>query len=67
MGQTFPSVCLVYMLNKKGRHYRCPGWTRLLLTLEDHLKTPGIKACRERSTLGGHASTVSSRRRMHKH
>ena len=31
---------------------RCPGRTRLLLTLEDHWKTPGTRACRERSTLG---------------
>ncbi|KAI5481969.1 hypothetical protein BDE02_T001500 [Populus trichocarpa] len=27
--------------------------------LEDHWKTPGTRACRERSTLGGRASTVS--------
>ncbi|XLR34102.1 hypothetical protein S83_062002 [Arachis hypogaea] len=66
MGQSFPSVCPIYMLNKKawvGRPFkvqgRCPGRTRLLLTLEDHLKTPGTRACRERSTLGGRASTVS--------
>ncbi|KAL4351834.1 hypothetical protein GQ457_06G014900 [Hibiscus cannabinus] len=38
---------------------RCSGRARLLLTLEDHWKTPGTRACRERSTLGGRASTVS--------
>lgn len=59
MGQSFS---LSTILNNKksvvGR-CRCPGRTRLLLTLEDHLKTPGTRACRERSTLGGRASTVS--------
>uniref|UniRef100_A0A6N2N104 Uncharacterized protein n=1 Tax=Salix viminalis TaxID=40686 RepID=A0A6N2N104_SALVM len=38
---------------------QCPSRTRLLLRLEDHWKTPGTRACRERSTLGGRASTVS--------
>ena len=60
MGQSFPSVCP--RLKKKkgvGGRCRCPGRTRLLLTLEDHWKTPGTRACRERSTLGGRASTVS--------
>jgi hypothetical protein len=38
---------------------RCPGRTRLLLTLEDHRKKPGTRACRERRTRGGRASTVS--------
>ena len=38
---------------------RCPGRTRLLLTLEDHRKKPGTRACRERRTRGGCASTVS--------
>ena len=37
---------------------RCPGRTRLLLTLEDHMKKPGTKACHERRTRGGRASTV---------
>lgn len=35
---------------------RCPGRTRLLLTLEDHRKKPGTRACRERRTRGGRAS-----------
>lgn len=56
-GQSFPSP----QIQKKGGEgrCRCPGRTRLLLTLEDHWKTPGTRACRERSTLGGRASTVS--------
>ncbi|KAL7174752.1 hypothetical protein ACSBR1_043930 (mitochondrion) [Camellia fascicularis] len=52
MGQSFPSKGV-------GGRCRCPGRTRLLLRLEDHWKTPGTRACRERSTLGGRASTVS--------
>ena len=57
MGQSFPLVCP----KKKsvGGRCRCPGRTRLLLTLENHRKTPGTRACRERSTLGARASTVS--------
>jgi len=53
-----PSVCPI-KIKGVGERYRCPGRTRLLLTLEDHRKTPGTRACRERSTLGGRASTVS--------
>ena len=60
MGQSFPSVCPIFKIKKSvGGRCRCPGRTRLLLTLEDHWKTPGTRACRERSTLGGRASTVS--------
>ena len=60
MGQSFPSVCPIFKIEKGvGGRCRCPGRTRFLLTLEDHWKTPGTRACRERSTLGGRASTVS--------
>ncbi|EEF26991.1 conserved hypothetical protein [Ricinus communis] len=55
------SLFLCPILKKKsvGGRCRCPGRTRLLLTLEDHRNIPGTRACRERSTLGGRASTVS--------
>ena len=60
MGQSFPSVFPFLKMKKGvGGRCRCPGRTRLLLRLEDHCKTPGTRACRERSTLGGRASTVS--------
>ncbi|KAK8941878.1 hypothetical protein KSP40_PGU004036 [Platanthera guangdongensis] len=42
-----------------GERYRCQGWTRLLLMLEDHGKKLGTRACRERGTLGRRASTMS--------
>ena len=58
MGQSFPSVCPI-LKKSVGGHCRCPGRTRLLLTLEDHRKKPGTRACRERRTRGGRASTVS--------
>lgn len=61
MGQSFSSVCLIFKIKKSvGGRCRCPSRTRLLLTLEDHWEDPGTRACRERSTLGGRASTVSS-------
>lgn len=41
-----------------GGHGICPGWTQLLLALEEHRKTLETKACRESSTLDGHASIV---------
>ncbi|YP_010185091.1 hypothetical protein LI410_mgp094 (mitochondrion) [Apium graveolens] len=53
IGQSFPSVCQKEKKKGVGGRCRCPGRTRLLLTLEDHWKTPGTRACRERSTLGG--------------
>jgi len=60
MGQSFPEVCPRFAITKGvGGRCRCPGRARLLLTLEDHWKTPGTIACREKSTLGGRASTVS--------
>jgi hypothetical protein len=59
ISQSFPSVCQKEKKKGVGGRCRCPGRTRLLLTLEDHWKTPGTRACRERSTLGGRASTVS--------
>lgn len=53
MGQSFPSVCPLFIKKKSvGGRCRCPGRTRLLLTLENHWGTPGTRACRERSTLG---------------
>jgi hypothetical protein len=58
MGQSFSSVCPLLKKSVGGR-CGCPSRTRLLLTLEDHWETPGTRACRERSTLGGRASTVS--------
>jgi len=58
-GQPFPSVCQKEKKKGVGGRCRCPPRTRLLLTLEDHWKTPGTRACRERSTLGGRAATVS--------
>ncbi|KAM1263751.1 hypothetical protein ACFX2G_029334 [Malus domestica] len=55
MGQSF-SFSLSYIKNKSvGGRCRCPGRTRLLLTLEDHWKTPGTRACRERSKHTGRA------------
>ena len=59
MGKSFPSVYPIFSKKSVGGRCRCPGRTRLLLTLEDHWKTPGTRACRERSTLDGRASTVS--------
>ena len=58
MGLFLQFIPYLYKKGVGGR-CRCPGRTRLLLTLEDHRKTPGTRACRERSTLGGRASTVS--------
>ena len=60
MGQSFFFFSFSYIKKKSvGGRCGCPGRTRLLLTLEDHWETPGTRACRERSTLGGRASTVS--------
>jgi hypothetical protein len=53
MGQYFPSVFPI--IKSVGGRCRCPGRTRLLLTPEDHWKTPGTRACRERSTHTGRA------------
>ncbi|GJR24496.1 hypothetical protein Tco_0973023 [Tanacetum coccineum] len=49
-GQSFPSPHI-----KKGGEgrCRCPGRTRLLLTLEDHWKTPGTRACRYQAEKAG--------------
>ena len=49
---------LIFVCPPKGvrGRCRCPGRTRLLLTLEDHRKKPGTRACRERRTRGGRAS-----------
>ncbi|GJZ77451.1 hypothetical protein Tco_0642123 [Tanacetum coccineum] len=49
-GQSFPSPHI-----KKGGEgrCRCPGRTRLLLTLEDHWKTPKTKACRYQAEKAG--------------
>ncbi|GKC60965.1 CSC1-like protein ERD4 [Tanacetum coccineum] len=56
------------MLQRK-RHPTCqnelqpqPERSTCAFVVRDHWKTPGTKACRERSTLGGRASTVLSPR-----
>ncbi|GER45757.1 L(+)-tartrate dehydratase subunit alpha [Striga asiatica] len=60
MGQSFPlSLLNEIELKSVGGRCRCPGRTRLLLRLEDHRNIPGTRACRERSTLDGRASTLS--------
>ena len=58
---SFSDLCPIFKEKGVGGCCRCSGWARLLLQLEDHRKTPGTLACRERGTLDGRASTVSRR------
>lgn len=60
MGPARLFLLFVCSINKGvGGRCRCPGRTRLLLTLEEQRKKPGTRACRERKTHTGRPSTVS--------
>ncbi|EEF32829.1 conserved hypothetical protein [Ricinus communis] len=58
--QKWASLFLCPILKKKrGRTLQMSGTDTTSSNVEDHRNIPGTRACRERSTLGGRASTVS--------
>ncbi len=60
MGQSFSSVCLIFQIKKRGRTLQMSVPDTTSSNARRPLEDPGTRACRERSTLGGRASTVSS-------